>query len=86
MQVWIILIPFICSHPDFVPIFLEDYSQAQRDEAKAVCGNDNVCTVDYLATKDAELATSSSNTSAESDSENQEFGKFIDCLKLHLNI
>jgi len=79
---------FCFSHPDFVPLFLEDYPQPQRDEALAVCGSDTICTVDYLATKNAELAISSSNTSAESKIEDEEFGKCLcikTCIQLHYN-
>ncbi|XP_078330906.1 uncharacterized protein LOC111125451 isoform X2 [Crassostrea virginica] len=52
-------------HPDFVPFFVDEYPEDQRNASRAACGGDSAtqaCIFDYLATGDKELALSSGNT------------------------
>lgn len=53
------------SHPDFVPFFVDEYPEEQRNASRAACGGDSAsqaCIFDYLATGDKQLALSSGNT------------------------
>ncbi|XP_048727704.2 mucin-4-like isoform X2 [Ostrea edulis] len=53
------------SHPEFVPFFVDEYPEDQRNASREACGGDSAsqaCIFDYLATGDKALALSSGNT------------------------
>lgn len=50
------------SHPEFIPIFVDEYPKEERDKAKAECGGERAtqtCIFDYLATGSREVARDS---------------------------
>ena len=61
------------SHPDFNPLFVEDFPTDVRQSAKKLCGEKNkACIFDYLATKDDSFAkeTKTINNEAQQDIKN----------------
>ena len=65
------------SHPDFVPFFIDEFSEEKRNASIDACGGasaSQACIFDFLATGDRALATSSGSEQATSDSENAAAG------------
>ena len=61
------------SHPDFNPLFVEDFPTDVQESAKILCGVKNkACIFDYLATKDDSFAkeTKTINNEAQQDIKN----------------
>nr|XP_022292249.1 mucin-4-like isoform X6 [Crassostrea virginica] len=61
------------SHPDFVPFFIDEFSEEKRNASIDACGGasaSQACIFDFLATGDRALAASSGSEQATSDSEN----------------
>ncbi|KAJ8307562.1 hypothetical protein KUTeg_015646 [Tegillarca granosa] len=60
--------------PNFVPVFLDEFSQEERNKAEQNCnGPDNTaCIYDVLLTKDEQIGQDSGNTVAEAEQEEQE--------------
>lgn len=59
------------SHPEFLPIFLDEQSPADRQAAQNLCGATNLaCIYDYIATGSAGIASatkSSASTASETE-------------------
>ena len=65
------------SHPDFVPFFIDEFSEEKQNASKIACGGasaSQACIFDFLATGDKALAASSGSEQATSDSENAVVG------------
>ena len=65
------------NHPDFVPFFVDEYPEDQRNASRAACGGDSAtqaCIFDYLATGDKELAMSSGNTDSSNQADTRNIG------------
>uniref|UniRef100_A0A8W8NDF3 Fibrillin-1 n=1 Tax=Magallana gigas TaxID=29159 RepID=A0A8W8NDF3_MAGGI len=61
------------SHPDFVPFFIDEFSEEKRNASIDACGGasaSQACIFDFLATGDKALAESSGSEQATSESEN----------------
>ncbi|XP_062600104.1 mucin-like protein [Saccostrea cucullata] len=58
-------------HSDFTPLFLDDFTKAERDEAIAVCGGADKmnCIFDYLATQNSAVANLTKSTHAAAEEE-----------------
>ncbi|XP_025082446.1 uncharacterized protein LOC112557056 isoform X3 [Pomacea canaliculata] len=55
------------SHPDFVPIFLDEQPQDVLQAARAKCGDSVACIYDYVATGSAAMADASKDTAGKAD-------------------
>ena len=65
------------SHPDFVPFFIDEFSEEKRNASIDACGGasaSQACIFDFLATGDRALAASSGSEQATSDTENAAAG------------
>lgn len=66
------------SHPDFVPFFIDEFSEEKRNASIDACGGasaSQACIFDFLATGDKALAESSGSEQATSESENAAAGE-----------
>lgn len=66
------------SHPDFVPFFIDEFSEEIRNASIDACGGasaSQACIFDFLATGDKALAESSGSEQATSESENAAAGE-----------
>lgn len=55
------------SHPDFVPIFLDEQPEDVLQAARAKCGDSIACIYDYVATGSAAMADASKDTAGKAD-------------------
>lgn len=55
------------SHPDFVPIFLDEQPSDVLQAARATCGDAVACIYDYVATGSAAMASASKDTAEKAD-------------------
>lgn len=63
-------------HPDFVPLFMEDFNDTEAEAAKKICGAENdACIFDLLTTKDEEFAKNTNNTNVESATTKNALGR-----------
>ena len=69
------------SHPDFVPLFIDEFNQTTLDQAYSVCGGRSdqykACIFDYLATGDQSFAEDTQSTNTEADAETEQLSKWL---------
>uniref|UniRef100_A0A2C9M586 VWFD domain-containing protein n=1 Tax=Biomphalaria glabrata TaxID=6526 RepID=A0A2C9M586_BIOGL len=56
------------SHQEFVPLFLDEVSESERNASIAKCGDNVACQYDYLATRDEKFAENTKDTFTSSQS------------------
>lgn len=56
------------NHPEFLPLFIDEFSEEKRNRSKVVCGGseNQACVFDFLATGDKSLAISSGSEASTS--------------------
>nr|KAG5691691.1 hypothetical protein BaRGS_029456 [Batillaria attramentaria] len=59
------------SHPDFVPVFLDEVPKEEKDAAEALCGEGNsACIYDYFSTGSEDFASTTTRTGEQAVKEN----------------
>ena len=63
--------PQTYSHPDFVPIYLDEQPTEVRSRAESVCGDNLACIYDYVATGSEAFALDSKSVNEMADQTNK---------------
>ena len=69
--------PGTYSHPEFVPIFLDEQPAEVRSRAEAVCGDNLACIYDYVATGSEAFALDSKSVKERADQTNELTSEFF---------
>ena len=69
------------THPDFLPFFIDEFSEEKQNQSKRVCGESQACIFDFLATGDRTLAVASGNEQSTSESNTITLGKIFELSK-----
>lgn len=64
-------------HPEFLPLFIDEFSEEKRNRSKVACGGseNQACIFDFLATGDKSLAMSSGSEASTSKLAAKTIGK-----------
>ena len=74
------------SHPDFVPLFLDEQPEEVRQEAEELCGDgDLACVFDFIATRSAAFANATRLTKDTVDTEEQQSSMLSMMMMMMMN-
>ncbi|KAK7476341.1 hypothetical protein BaRGS_00032400 [Batillaria attramentaria] len=75
------------SHPDFVPVFLDEVPKDDKDAAVKICGGENsACIYDYISTGSENFASATNRTGEQALKENVQIKNTLPELKVPSNV